>query len=100
MLTLNPSTLYYLNLSRNDTTQKNGGLIKNWASTVSKHASKPSSTVGSSRTIGSISRSTSTQVTSQRSTASTKKAVVPLVLPDDDIEPNGLSVRFLIFQAC
>jgi len=88
MLTLNPSTLYYMNLSRNDTPQKNGGLIKDWASTVSKFTSKPSSTAGSSRTAP---RSTTTQVTSQHSTTSTKKVIVPPVLPNDDIEPNGLS---------
>ena len=76
-----------MNLSRNDTPQKNGGLIKDWASAVSKFTSKPSSTAGS-RTAP---RSTTTQVTSQHSTTSTKKVIVPPVLPDDDIEPNGLS---------
>ena len=93
MLTLSPSTLYYMNLSGNDTTQKNSGLIKDWASTVSKLASKPSSTAGSSRTFGSIQRSTTTKATSRRSTASTKTVVEPPVLPDDDIELNGLSDR-------
>jgi hypothetical protein len=98
MLTLNPSTLYYMNLSRNDTAQKNGGLIKDWASAVSKLTSKPSSTAGSRTaprsTAGSsrtAPRSTTTQVTSQHSTTSTKQVIVPPVLPDDDIELNGLS---------
>ena len=86
---LNPS----MNLSHDDTTQKNGGLIKDWASTVSKLTSKPSSTTGNIRTLSSIERSSTTQVTSQRSTASTKKAIVLPVLPDDDVESNGLSDR-------
>jgi hypothetical protein len=92
MLTLNLSTLYYMNLnSRNNTTQKNGGLIKDWASTVSKLTSKPSSTAGSNCTFGSVPRSTTTQVTSQHSTTSMKKVIAPPVLPDDGIELNGLS---------
>jgi hypothetical protein len=90
MLMLNPSTLHYMNLSRNNTTQKNVGLIKDWTSTVSKLTSKPSSTAGSSRTFGSVPRST-TQAPSQCSTTSMKKVIAPPVLPDDDIEPNGLS---------
>ena len=80
-----------MNLSRDDTIQKNGSLIKDWASTVSKLTSKPSSTTGSIRTLGSIAHSTAMQVTSQHSTASTKKAIILPVLPDDDVESNGLS---------
>jgi len=91
MLMLNPLTLYHMNLSHNYTTQKNGGLIKDWASTVSKLTSKPLSTAGSSPTLSSIPCSTITHITSQCSTTSTKMVIVPPVLPDDDIEPNSLS---------
>jgi len=91
MLTLSQPTLYYMNLSR-DMTQKNSGIIKDWAATVSKFSSKPTSTAGSSRTLGSIARSSTTQLTSQPSTASTKKAIEPAFQPAlSDNESNGLS---------
>jgi hypothetical protein len=83
MLTLSQPTLYYMNLSRGDTTQKGRGIIKDWVSAVDKLAAKPSGTAGSSRTLV---RSTTTQASSRRPTAPTKKTVVP---PDDDAESIG-----------
>ena len=91
MLMLNPLTLYYMNLSHNYMTQMNGGLIKEWASTVSKLTSKPLSTASSSSTLSTIPHSTITQITSQCSTTSMTKVIVPPVFPNDDIGPNGLS---------
>jgi hypothetical protein len=68
-----------MNLSRGDTTQKGRGIINDWVSAVDKLAAKPS---GTSRTLV---RST-TQASSRRPTAPTKKTVVP---PDDDAESIG-----------
>ena len=76
-----------MNLSRN-MMQKNGSIIKDWAVTVSKFSSKPTSTAGSSRTLGPITHSSTTQLTSQCSTASTKMAIEPAL---SDNESNGLS---------
>ena len=73
-----------MNLSSGGTTQKAGGIIKNWAIAVDKLTAKPPSTATS--TGGTLVRSTTTQASSQRPTAPTKKTVVPL---DDDAESIG-----------
>ena len=86
MLTLNQPTLYYMNLSGGGTTQKAGGIIKNWAIAVDKLTAKPPSTATSTSTGGTLVRSTTTQASSRRPTAPTKKTVVPL---DDDAESIG-----------
>jgi hypothetical protein len=68
-----------MNLSRGDTTQKGRGIINDWVSAVDKLAAKPS---GTSRTLV----PSTTQASSRRPTAPTKKTVVP---PDDDAESIG-----------
>ena len=81
MLTL---TLYYMNLSGGGTTQKAGGIIKNWAIAMDKLMAKPPSTATS--TGSTLVRSTTTQASFRRPTAPTKKTVVPL---NDDTESIG-----------
>ena len=69
--------------------EKTSGIIKDWAATISKLSSKPSNTTGSSCTLSSFTCSATNQATSQHSTTSMKKAIVPPVLPNDDIESIG-----------
>ena len=87
MLTLSQPTLYYRDLISNNATQKpNRGVVKDWATTVSKlsSSSKPSNTTRSSHIFTLTERSTSSKTShDQRSTTSKLRAKKAADLPND-----------------
>lgn len=87
MLTLNQPTLYYRDLFSNATQKTKGGIINDWAATVSKlsspsKSSKLSNTDRSSRTFAATEPSSKTSH-DQRSTTSKLGAKKATDLPDD-----------------